>query len=330
MDKFDTKLPFGKYAGKTIRELYKEYPAVFLATIKVTPKEEEKKKLVLLMKEYLEFVKRGEKSEQIADGFDNEPDFGTSSITSETSHFDEEPDFGGEPDFDSDSEGFSRINVQESSYEPYTNYDSKRYINQIWAYKTSNKDKTVFKTLAVDSKIKMKKMDSLTVSPLDLIDDVARFHIVLITKTQKETIIRKMGLNPKHLRMLNSMYNSICSTELNLSLGVPGYAANKKYTLLNEKYMYMSDGKGRRNYESVINYTSGNNYPFYLQITNILENNGVKTSLGSEHILLNLDDFGSMLESMTNFLNDFRNEKFHQALGCALEGGYLDEMFRRD
>lgn len=309
MDKFDTIIPFGKAKGKTIRQLYKESAANFVATAKLNPTDPEKKKLVLIMRDYLTHINGPSQQTKEPDLFSEEPDL-----------FPNEPITPPNP---SNNE-YIREMENEGPADPIPK-DGQRYINQIWSLKTSNRDKTMFKTLAVDCKLKVKKLDGNTVSPLEVLDSKSRFHLILINKSNT-TEIRKAGLNPCHLEYINNMYRALVNLEIQMSLGFHAGLKGKVITLFNQKYMYMSDPKGKRNYETTINYTVGNTNPFYIGIMNNIESgNGEKINLGKDYINITTDDFGCMLSQMNSAVGNFTFEKYHMSLGCALEGGYIDE-----
>lgn len=295
MDRYDEKIGFGTYANKTVRELYKIDSKRFEATAATNPVEPLKKKIILLMRDYLKFIKSELGIEQ-----DGEP----------------EPtlDFGKKPQ------------TPQPTHSAQAKTEENRYIKQIWSYKTSNKDKTVFKTLAIDSNLKSKKFNNDTVAPLEILSDTSRFHIVLITKAPSGTVIRKAGLDAKLLNYLNTTYQTCINMELNGKLGI-NVPKGKSAPILHQPYMYMAgtDG-GKRNYETTINYTCGNSYPFYLAIDNTLEDSkGNKTPLGKDYINLSIDEFGSMLKALNDFERNFRESKFDSACACAKAGGYLDE-----
>ena len=298
MDKYDSKIGFGTYADNTIRELYKLDPNRFIATSKTNPVEPHKKNVVFLMRDYLRFLGGEVGIEQEA-----EPtlDFSDSSTTSKSSQ--------------ASVPGRVQNNCSEN-----------RYIKQIWSYKTSNKDKTVFKTLAIDSNLKSKKFNNCTVAPLETLSDTSRFHIVLITKSPNGTVIRKAGLDAKLLNYLNTSYQTCVTMELNGKLGLD-VPKGKSASILHQPYMYMAGTEGgKRNYETTINYTCGNSYPFYICIDNTLEDSkGKKTPLGKDYINLSIDEFGSMLKAISDFERNFRENKYNIAFACAKAGGYLDE-----
>lgn len=204
--------------------------------------------------------------------------------------------------------------------------ENQRYINQIGVVRHSNRDKTQCTTLAVDASVKKKIFDEGTISPLTPFDDTSRFKFILIDKQQAKTIIRKANISLDALMHLKAQYYACVQSEILKKLGIQ-LTEGVRIPLYDKDYSYMTDPKGKRLYHLVINFTLGNNSPFYIGISNKIEGqNGEKEDLKTGYCNLTSEEFGMFLDEMISFKKNFTSQVFSEAMENAKAGGYKDIM----
>ena len=201
--------------------------------------------------------------------------------------------------------------------------DKNRYINQVCAVKHGAKDKSQAITLGVDTKLRYKKLDNNTVVPLSVIEDNSRFRLVLIEKNGLEKAVRMANLKPEEIKILETKYQACVQAEVDAALGSTIRRQGAAVTLLDTNYAYMADKQGRRHYHLTINFTLGQNSPFYVSIENFIETpNGDKIKLGKGKVNLSTAEFGKLLENMRQNLNNTISRGFDKALSNAVAGGH--------
>lgn len=303
-------LPGGKLQGMTIPQAWYSDKEEFLRLLKFTPTTDTAKSIQPIMRVYAEIMSANEMPKPVGTVASGPiSSYNASNMKMQSEH----------------NVYTSQSGPQMQPTNEYTQ-DSQRYINQIGVVRHSNGDKTRCTTLAVDASIKKKIFDEGTVSPLEIVDDTSRFKFILIDKQKAATIIRKANIPLESLMFLEAQYRACIQLDIFRRFGVQ-LATTDRITLYDKDYAYMSDPKGKRYYHLIINFTIGNNSPFYIGISNKLEgSNGEKEDLKTGYCNLTSEEFGYFLDEMISFKRNFTTLTFGEALDNAKAGGYKDRM----